>query len=571
MKYNLDQVPHNSGCYMWLSNDGEILYVGKAKDLKKRMSSYNNPSRAVVSLLMREASSFDFITTKNELDSLILEQTLVNKHEPKYNIRIKYSSTYPYIKIDKRKGIKVMISNKVKKIKGVEYYGPFPEGYGVTRIIKMIKNLYPIDKCLSPGVGKPCLNHQMGRCLGYCIKEVSQKEIDVHIQEITNFLKGDIKSVFQKITSKIEILSLRGEYEEAIVFRDYLRLLEKYQEKQTIQFTDHRNVDIFAWYIKNDYISISISIIRFGNLVGMENHIFKSYAQEMMSDIESFVSIYYIDKIQPQYIFSKKTFDCILKIIIPKKSNALKILEETEMNATLKLNNSIKSLKIKEERFNNSMNDLKKIANLSKLSTIELSDISSTQGDEQVGVVVSYKGGNRFTGGYRKYVIKDVKGMDDYASMEELAYRHFKRKIIDKVSLPNLFIVDGKYQVNVVQKVLHKFKIDVKVIGIIKNSSHDTNAVFVDGKVITLKERSPLYLLLGNMQDEVHRFAINFHRQRRTTSLIKTELNKIKQLSEYDINKLYSVFGSIRTINLSSKEELSKVVGLKKAKLILKK
>lgn len=570
MKHDLTQVPNSPGCYIWLSKDGEVLYVGKAKNLKKRMLSYMKPSRATVTLLMNETFSYEFITTKTELDSLILEQTLINKYEPKYNIRIKYSSTYPYIKIDTRNGIKISLANRFKKIKGVKYYGPFPQGYGVSKIIKMINELFPTEKCLEPDSGKPCLNYQMGRCLGYCIKKVANEEIQNYLIEIVDFFKGNILNVKKKIINKIEVLSNKEKFEEAIKYREFLELVSKYSGKHSIQFSDSRNVDIFGWVLKEDFLSISIGIVRFGNLVGMENHIVKSYSSSIESEVETFIQLYYNNHVNPDYIYIQKYIQTKNKSKIPKKGNALKILEEVKTHSSKKVESSINILKIKEKRFNDSINELKKITKLSKLSTIELFDVSSTMGSEQVGVVVSYKNGNKYTNGYRKYVIKTIDKMDDYASMEELAYRHFKSKIANGETMPDLFIVDGKHQVEIVRKVLITFKLDVNVIGSIKNEKHDTDSIYVEGKIIQLKEKSPLYLLIGNMQDEVHRFAINFHRSRRKKNLIKTELSLIKILTKEDINKLFNTFGSIRQIKISSQKELEKIIGIKKAKVIIK-
>jgi excinuclease ABC subunit C len=517
---------------------------------------------------MAQVTSFDYIETTTEKDALLLEQNLINKYEPKYNIRIKFGTTYPYIQVIFDNVLQVKLSNKVIKKKDHEFFGPFPEGYGAPKIVKLINALFPIAKCKSPNSGKECINYEMGKCLGECIRKVSPDEYSPYYDEITNFLKGNTAKIIKRINLKIDLLSLSEDFETAIKYRDLLDFVDKYSEKQTAYFNDSLNRDFIASYDKEGFLSISISFVRFGKLVLTKNFTIRSYDTDDESSVESFIINYYKTALKPDVLYvenDSKVLEDLLgfEVMTPQKGKTSKLLINTYEHAKQSIEKDYDILLMKSKKFEASLKELQQITNIKNSNNIELVDISSFQGENQVGVVVAFKNGIPNKARYRKYIINTVEGMDDYASIYETIYRHIRRKLIDKVPMPELLLVDGKIQTKFALdaiKELHQ-EDKIRVIGLVKNSRHDTDALYIDGKIVPIPMGSPLYLLLGSMQDEVHRFAINFMRKRKSNKLLTSELSDIKGITEDDINLLYRQFGSIREVRLANPGDIVKVLG----------
>lgn len=572
IKIDWDKIPNSPGVYLWKSSTNQVIYVGKAKNLKNRMKQYFDRDLSPKNmLLIKNIKAFDFQVTNNEIDALILEQTLINEYEPKFNIKIKSSKIYPYIEVKKEPRISVSITKKTKN-KNSKYFGPYPDGYYSRNIIKIIHNAIPVDKCYSPNSGKKCINYEMGRCLGYCFKDVSEKEKEFTFNMVLDFLSGKVKYVETKLKEKLEYFNEKEQYEESKKIHNYLENVWKIKDEQSHTFNDSKHRDIFNFYEKDDFMSISIMHIRFGNVSFISNYISKKFNPDKEDSFESLINTFYTNSPIPDEIIIpfplKWKHELDEKISIPKIGIKKTLLDIVYKNAKSKYENEIDSYLNKIKSYEESLNFLKKYVINKEINTIEMLDISSTMGDQQVGAVVSFKNGEPNKSLYRKYIIKDSFKMDDYSSVKEVVERHFNNKIKNNIEFPDLFIIDGKHQLTIAKNVFRDLEIEgVTLIALKKNIKHKTDSL-IDEKLkeIKLDEETQIYLFLSKLQDEVHRFVISFHRQRRKKSILQSSLDKYVFLTKEDKNKLFMEFKSIRKIMIASIEDLSKVIGLRKAK-----
>lgn len=570
-------IPNDPGVYIWKGKEGKVLYIGKAKNLKNRMKQYFRDDLSPKNkLLVKNISDFDFQVCSSELDALLLEETLINQYEPKYNIKIKSSKKYPYIVLDKRDDLSLSVSRNLSFKKGKSFFGPYPDGFNAWKIVQILKDVFPLDKCLSPKSGKPCINYEMGKCLGKCLGKINENEKEYIIKQVELFFKGKTEYVVKKITDRIQKNNEILNFEESKKLLENIKLIEKLNEQKTNIFKDTKHRDIINFYIEDDIVSISLMFVRFGSVNLTTNFINKQINIDTKSIIESFINRYYRNNMIPDEVIVPFDFDwkdeSNIKFNNPQSGTKKDLLNLVAKNAKESYINKIDSYLNKRENYNQALDFLKSKIIDKEISTIEMVDISSTMGSEQVGAVVRFKDGEPYKEGYRKFIINSVDKMNDYASTEEVVKRHFERLIKDNRNLPDIFIVDGKHQLSNAKIILNELNIkDVKLIGLIKDDKHKTNAIINEElEIIELDRKSKMYLFLNRIQEEVHRFVIQFHRKRREKTIIESKLDDFVFLNENDKNNLFIEFKTIRKILTANETELRKVLSESKLKKFMK-
>ncbi len=572
-----EKIPSKPGVYIWKGEAGEVLYVGKAKNLKNRMRQYfrdDLPNKN--KLLIRNVMDYEFQISPSEVDSLILEEQLINKYEPKYNIKIKSAKRYPYIELKTGEQISLGIARYLKFNKGSKYFGPFPDGFSANKIIKILKSVFPLDNCLAPKSGKSCLNHEMGRCIGICKGSVNPNEVKYIADQVSDFFNGRTSYVESKIKSRIEANNKLLNFEESKNLADNLRLIEKLNEHKVTNFKDTLHRDIFNIYLKDEFVSISVMHVRFGSINLTRNFIEMTLDNNEDDILESFVNRFYKNNLIPDEVivpFESHNLNYEgSKIICPKSGTRFELLNLLKTSANESFVNNVDSFIRKNNNYNEAIDYINKITSTSKITNIEMVDISSTMGSEQVGAVVRFKDGEPYKEAYRKYIINSTDKMDDYASTSEVVERHFKRILQDDRELPELFIVDGKHQLSNAKKILEELGIHkVSLIGLVKDDKHNTDSIIDENLAIhPIDRKKGMYLFFNRMQEEVHRFVISFHRKRREKSITDSKLDDFKFLTEADKNNLFIEFKSIRKILTASETELRKVLTETKTQKFIK-
>ncbi len=566
-----NNIPTDPGVYIWKGTEGQVLYIGKAKNLRNRMKQYFKDDLPPKNkLLVKNIVDFEYQVAASELDALLLEETLINEFEPKYNIKIKSAKKYPYIVLKKDGDISLKVSKTLRFSKGSKFYGPYPDGFNARKIINILASALPLDECLSPNSFKPCLNYEMGRCLGKCKGEVSQPEKDFVINQVEDFFKGKTDYIVNKIKERIDRNNQMLNFEESQLLVESLQLIEKLNEQKTNTFKDTKHRDIINYYIEDDIVSISIMFVRFGSINLTTNFISKEFNDDPKDIIESFVNRYYKRHMIPDEVVVPFEIESSndLKITSPTSGTRKDLLDLVEKNARESYITNVDSYLNKIAGYEEAISFIKDKVKDKEISVIEMVDISSTMGSEQVGAIIRFKDGEPYKEGYRKFIINSVDKMDDYASTEEVVRRHFKRLQDDLRAMPDLFIVDGKHQLSNAKLILDEYGIsNVTLIGLVKDDKHKTNAIITEElEIIELDKKSKMYLFLSRLQDEVHRFVIQFHRKRREKSIVESKLDDFSFLTETDKQNLFKEFKSIRKILTASETELRKVLTDSKVK-----
>ncbi len=567
-------IPTDPGVYLWKDKHNQVIYVGKAKNLRNRMKQYfitDLPPKN--KLLVKNIVNFDYQISSSEIDALLLEETLINKYEPKYNIKIKSSKTYPYIEFNFTNDISLKTSKTLKFKKGTKYFGPYPSGFNANRLINILGSALPIDKCLKPKSGTPCLNYEMDRCLGQCINQENLNKKEFVINQINEFFKGNTEYVIDKINNRINKNNEILNFEESKKLFESLELLNKLNKQKIVKFKDTKHRDIINVHIDEGIVSLSIMYIRFGSINLTTNFISKELNTNVKDIIESFIYRYYKKHLIPNEIIVPVEIDINNELNISTPTSGIKkeLLDLTYEHAFDMYKTNIESFINKQKGYEDAIKFINDNISDKNINTIDMVDISSTMGSEQVGAVVRFVDGNPSTTNYRKYIIKSINKMDDYTSTNEVVERHFNNILEDDRELPDLFVVDGKHQISMVTDILNKLNIDsVLVIGLIKNDKHNTESIIdVDGNIYNLDKKSNMYLFFGRIQEEVHRFVIRFHRSRREKTIINSKLNEFTFLTETDKQNLFKEFKSIRRILIASEAELKKVLTPQKVKKLL--
>lgn len=569
-KEELKLVPHAPGSYQMVNSDGIIIYVGKAKDLNKRLHSYfRGTVTGKTALMVSEVDHFEYIVTKTETESFILEINLIKKYNPKYNILLKDDKTYPYIEYIRKPypALKVSRYINVKKSDKKLLFGPYPNAYAARRMVSLINRLYPLKKC----EGKPkevCLYYHIGECLGYCTKDIPEEKIRTMESEILSFFRGNDKIITDKIKEKMEYFSSNLNYEKALELKNELDYINYICEKQKVQSNDFVNRDVVSYYFFKGYLSIEILFIRNGKLLGSHNNIIvpiESNEEEIVSYLYSFYQKHEVPK---EIVIPMEIDDSMLSKLLdanfvkPIKGTKKKLLEIAYENAKITLENSLDRFKNDEKRVFEAHDNLRKILNMSSLYRIDAFDNSNLFGSFSVGAMVVFKNGKPSKNDYRKYKISVDKN-DDYHMMKEVIYRRYFRVIVDKEEMPDLIILDGGLnQINACKEVLNTLNLNIKVVGLKKDNHHRTNALLDSDTLETydLTGHDDVFNYLTRIQDEVHRFVITYHKTIRSKGMLKSMLSNVEGLGTQRINNLLKKFGSIEKIKNADIEQLKKVI-----------
>lgn len=569
-KDKLSLVPHKPGSYQMKNSDGTIIYVGKAKDLHKRLASYfRGTHTGKTAKMVSEITDFTYIVANSELEAFIMEINLIKKYDPKYNILLKDDKTYPYIEYIKNPYPKLKVSRylNIKKSDNKKLFGPYPNAYAARRIVNLLNRIYPLKKC----EGSPkdvCLYYHIGECLGYCTKNYDKAKVEEMEKEILSFLNGNDNILKERILEKIKLHSDNLNFEMALELKKELDYIEIVLTKQKVELHDLINRDVIGYYLNNGYISTQIFFIRNGKLVGGHTDIFPIVG-ELKDEIENYIIKFYSRHEIPKEILIDELIDKDLveniletKLVTPQKGKKKELLKMAYMNSKINLENEMALIEKDEKRTEKSNEELKRILNLITLDRIDLFDNSNLFGDFSVSAMVVFKNGIPAKKEYRKFKISTNKN-DDYNTMKEVIYRRYYRMLIDNTERPDLIIVDGGInQINACKEVLESLNLNIKVCGLRKNDKHRTNDL-LDGDTleeIKIDKTSDVFHYLTRMQDEVHRFTINYHRTIRSKGSISSILDNIEGIGTKRKKELIKHFGSVTRIKEASIEELEKII-----------
>lgn len=562
----LKLLPDLPGCYMMKDINSRIIYVGKAKNLKNRVRSYFKSSHeGKTAKLVSEIRDFETIITSTDKEAFLLEITLIQKHKPYYNIKLKRGTGYPYIKITHEKDPQLKIVSQVKKDGGY-YFGPYPNVYAATETLQLLQKVYPLRRC-NGYQKRPCLYYHMGQCLGACFKEVPQSEYEKQIKKIKSFLNGSVSKIKKELEQKMKTASENLEFERAAEIRDQIHYVEMTVEKQKIISNDNTPRDLFAFYMNKGWLSLQIFSIRQARLMKREKRLFPCI-DTPEAELESFILQFYNQKnrILPKEILvpsgmDKETLSEILGIPVktPQRGQKRDLLEMAQKNARLVLEEKFRLLELDERKTTGAMNEITDALGLPNGHRIEAFDHSHLQGEDLVSAMVCFIDGKPEKTEYRKYKLKNVDHADEAASTREVIYRRYSRLLKEKANLPDLILMDGaSIQINAAVDVLHnQLGIDIPVAGMVKNDRHKTADLMTENdEKIGLDPKSEGFYLLQRIQDEVHRFAITFHRQVRSKNSLASRLERIQGVGPKTRIKLLRNYGSLKNISAASVEDL---------------
>ena len=560
-------VPSKPGCYQMKDSNNNIIYVGKAKNLKKRLSSYFNKIQTGKTLaLVENINDFEYIVTNTEVESLILEISLIKKYNPKYNILLKDDKTYPYIELTNEKypKLKIIRTKKRKKTKN-KLFGPFPNVTSARTTVDIINRIYPLRKCNNMKKDL-CLYYHIGECLGYCKYDVNKEKIDEIMKEITNILNGDYKILTKRLEEEMLNSSNNLNYEKALELKNMINDIKITTNKQIIVSNINYDFDVFGYYEKDNFLVIETFLIRKGVVIGRTNKIFNNtYDSDIL--LRYIIDFYEKYDLPKEIVISDETNKELLmnyfniNVIVPQKGDIKKILDMVNNNAKITLEEKIEKIK-KDINIKNKVNDeLKQILNLKKLERIELFDNSHLFGTYYVGAMVVYENLEKQNQEYRKYKIS-IENKDDLSAMKEVIYRRYYRALLESQEKADLIIVDGgKLQVNAVKSVIDSLNLNIKVIGLKKDDKHRTNMIIDENlNEIELPKDNNLFLYLTKMQDEVHRYVITYHRDIKSKGSISSILDNINGIGEKRRKELLKKYSSITKMKEASIDELSKII-----------
>ncbi len=594
--FNIDEelkkIPTTPGVYLMFNKDDIIIYVGKAKNLKNRVRQYFRESGTKNSFkvlsMVKNISRFEYIVTNTEVEALILENNLIKKYDPKYNIRLKDDKTYPYVKITTNEMFpRVFITRKHINDKA-RYFGPYTNSLKLKESVEIIHNIFPLRSCHLKfprdfEKNRPCLNYHIGKCKAPCNHNISEEEYNKMISKVIDFFNGKHTEIINDLEKQMLEFSDNLEFEKASEIRDKIFAIKKLEENQLVENTNINDKDIIA-FARVDYEAMfQIFFVRGGKIVGREHFMLNNVEYLTRSELmEDFIKQFYSGTpfIPKEIIIQEDIEDKELienwlssikeqkvSIIVPKKGEKHKLIEMAYQNASISLERFGDRIKKEKEK---TIGALQEISNALGIKTylkrIEAYDISNTQGIESVGSMVVFEDGKPLRTDYRKFKIKYVTGPNDYASMQEIIQRRFLRYIKETKEndingkfnkLPDIIFLDGgKGQISAVSKILNNLNINVLICGMVKDDNHRTRGLLFNNEEIILKKSSEGFKLITRIQDEVHRFAIEFHRKSREKTLIRSILDDIEGIGEKRKKALLKHFGSIDKIKLANIDEL---------------
>jgi len=565
----LSLVPELPGSYQMKNKDGIIIYVGKAKNLKRRVKSYfTGRVTGKTAMLVADIVDFDYIVTSSELESLILEITLIKKYDPKYNILLKDDKSYPYIELTSEKYPRLRIVRNIQRKKNKsKLFGPYPNVTAARKTVHMLNRLYPLRKCenLKKDV---CLYYHLGECLGYCKKEFDQNEMDRMVHEITSFLKGNSDIVTKKLKEDMERASAAMNYEKALELKNMLDDISITLRHQKIDLHHNYNFDLFNYYQAENYLSIQVFYIREGLLFGKHAEILNSMDDASEELLEYIIKFYDKKNLLPKEIIVPNEIDANLlgeylqvKASTYQKGDIKKLLDLAKDNAKVSLEEKLENLKRSDDIRYEAIKELQDLLGLEKLFRIEAFDNSHLFGTFYVGGMVAFDDFLPNRNEYRKFKIStDIK--DDLSAMKEVLYRRYFRVLMDGLERPDVILVDGgELQVSVAKEIIDSLKLPITIIGLKKDDKHRTSIlVNQDLKEIPIKKDSNLFIFLSKIQEEVHRYAITYHRTIKNKGALASVLDMVEGIGPVRRKELLKKFGSLKKMKEASIEELETVV-----------
>ncbi|MBN2268164.1 MAG: excinuclease ABC subunit UvrC [Acholeplasmataceae bacterium] len=561
LKDKLAHLPTEPGCYLMQDSKGDIIYVGKAKNLKNRVKSYfTGAHNEKTTRLVSEIRDFSYVLTNSERESLILEMNLIKQYLPKYNIRLVDDKMYPYIEITDEEHPKLQVIRQ-RDLKG-KVFGPYPNVYAARETVNLLNRLYPLRKCETLP-NKACLYYHIGQCLGPCI----HKDVDYGdtVSDIEKFLKGDTKHVLKRLYEEMESASEQMIYEKAIEFRDMIMHIEQTTEKQIINLNDFKDRDAIGFAYNQDDIALQILMIRSGKMVDQHQVVY-AYVDDPMESIMTYLSQFYEEKMPDELLFFDK-FDSDLltetfgkHAIIPQKGDKKKVVDMAVKNAEHDLEHYFMLYRHKEENKQKALDDLSDLIK-KEIKKIDVFDNAQLFGTAPISALIVYHNHAFDKSSYRKYHLKSTTN-DDYQAMKEVTYRRYQKMIMEEEKLPDLVLVDGgKGQIHAAEEVLKALELNIPIAGLKKNKRHQLESLIYLEEEILLIRQSELYKLLVKISDEVHRFAIDFHRKTRAKKAVSSPLDQIKGIGPARKKMLLNHFKSIDDLRNASVEEL-KSLGL---------
>lgn len=555
----LKVLPAKPGCYLMKDKYGTVIYVGKSKMLRNRVRSYFIGAHdEKTQRLVMEINDFEYIVTSSEIDALILEMNLIKKYNPKYNVMLKDDKSYPFLKITNERHPQLQITRKLRK-DGGKYFGPYTNVIAARETKKLLDRIYPLRKCNNPP-GRYCLYYHLGQCLACSDKEVPKEKYDQIVQEITRFLQGGYKEIKEELQRKMLEASENLNFERAQELRDQIAAIESVMEQQKVTFSEKIDIDIFGYSYNKGWMCIQVFYIRQGKLIERDVSIFPFYSEAKDAFI-SFIGQFYLHhkNLKPKQILVPIGTDAhLLKELLetdvhtPFRGQKRELVELAMKNAQIALEERFSLIELDEERTIKSVEKLGEILGIETPRRIEAFDNSNIQGADPVSAMVVFIDGRPEKNEYRKYKIRTVEGPDDYDTMREVIRRRYKRVLLEKLPLPDLIIVDGgKGQMSAAKEVLEdELGLSIPLCGLVKDDKHKTGELLYGDppEVVPLERRSNEFYLVQRIQEEVHRFAITFHRQLRGKGLIQSELDKISGVGPKRRNLLLTHFKSIDAI-----------------------
>ncbi|HAP3467095.1 MULTISPECIES: excinuclease ABC subunit UvrC [Enterococcus] len=569
IKNKLALLPDQPGCYLMKDKNGTIIYVGKAKILKNRVRSYFRGSHDTkTERLVSEIDDFEYIVTESNIEALLLEINLIHKNNPKYNIMLKDDKTYPFIKITNEKYPRLMITRKVLKDKAL-YFGPYPDVNAANETKKLLDRLFPLRKC-NPSQKTPCLYYHLGQCLCPYAFDVDPQVYKDMVEEIKGFLSGGHTEIQDRLQEKMAYAAAHMEFEKAAEFRDQIKAIETVMTRQKMTNVDLIDRDVFGYAVDKGWMCVQVFFIRQGKLIERDVSIFPFY-DDASEAFLTFIGQFYQENehFVPKEVLipddiDKESVEALLatKVLQPQRGEKKKLVKLASKNAAVALNEKFDLIVRKQERTIGAVEKLGNAMNIPAPIRIEAFDNSNIMGTNPVSAMVVFIDGRPAKNEYRKYKIKTVQGPDDYASMREVIYRRYSRVLKEGLPFPDLILIDGgKGQVDVAKDVLaNQLGVDIPVAGLAKNDKHKTSELLFGPnlEVVPLERNSQEFFLLQRIQDEVHRFAITFHRQLRSKNSFASKLDNIEGLGPKRKKNLLKEFKSLKNITAASVEELRK-------------
>ena len=575
IKSKLELLPTSPGCYIHKDKNGTIIYVGKAKNLRNRVRSYFRGSHDTkTEALVSEIVDFEFIVTESNIEALLLEINLIKENKPKYNIMLKDDKSYPFIKITNERYPRLIITRQVKKDGGL-YFGPYPDVGAANEIKRLLDRIFPFRKCTNPP-SKVCFYYHIGQCVAHTICKKDEAYFKAMAQEVSDFLKGQDDKIIDDLKEKMNVAAQSMEFERAAEYRDLIQAIGTLRTKQRVMAKDLQNRDVFGYYVDKGWMCVQVFFVRQGKLIERDVNLFPYY-NDPDEDFLTYVGQFYQEKshLVPNEILIPQDIDeeavkalVDTKILKPQRGEKKQLVNLAIKNARVSLEQKFNLLEKSVEKTQGAIENLGRLLHIPTPVRIESFDNSNIMGTSPVSAMVVFVNGKPSKKDYRKYKIKTVVGPDDYASMREVIRRRYGRVQRDSLTPPDLIVIDGgQGQVNIAKQVIQEeLGLDIPIAGLQKNDKHQTHELLFGDplQVIELSRTSQEFFLLQRIQDEVHRFAITFHRQLRSKNSFSSQLDGIEGLGPKRKQNLIKYFKSMTKIKEASVDEIV-AVGIPRA------